>query len=613
MLVKLKQVIMFDDSQIFLFFILNIVTILIFGLVYFLTKEFLRIKENKISFSGSMILGSIIGFLILLVYLFVSMQFSIITATPRGHLNLNYNSIYLTPSLMIIIIFSTMLKNKILFPMLLFQVFGYLISINWEFDFDEAYAWKRIFFTLINYFLVLVVFYLLNIKDNLIKNNGVLNLTINLITFISITFLIRLIFFFSIGYINEGDSWILIFISTFYISLFAFFQSLIIFLVEKIYDNFSKLETFSTRDDISYYKMSLAKNKLRNIIDEKKINKGILILFNIKTTDNDKNKISNVLQKIKISTENEYDNPFFFKVNVNHYGIFFELTDNFDLSKSILNNKTENKDSNDELYSLTKIIERIIKEEKVQIIASGSIYGIHSYSIYDLIEYCMFLMSPLIEREKTSPLIIYDFKRVKKRLNESSKVSNLPVESENSNVSFVRGIYDKDDLFYPSINLKWRSENSNVNIEKLLENEIIKKYELELLLRHTSYQTIRQFKNKKGTLLIYYSSYYLSSSFFNINEFYKKTKRYISPEKLVIGLVINKDLRNDNLKENIKKLSLLGFRFALINPFTATQADHNFLNPDFILDPSLEENPLKIKKRKLNLKTNAVILNSNIT
>ncbi len=583
---------------------------LIVGVVYFVTKELYRIRGGNIGKVGISIIGILIGVLLLAVFFAVSAVViggHVIVETPIFNQGI-YNTVYLTPTIIIIVMFVTMVDRRLVFPLFIFQIIAMIILYNKiEITSTETY-WASIMFNLISY-VMLAVFLYFAPTIKFIKKNGV-KIAVGVTTTLLTLAFMHLVFFLTVS--STMPSWFdsamqasIISINIGYLLVYSIIQAIVILLIEKIYSNFNALETFSTKDDVSYYKMSLAQNSLIKMIDEEKINIGALVLFQIKA-DNETNE-SKILEKIRIHTEDKFKNTFYFKASASYYGAFFELSDGYELNISLQNNKKAERTEDDELWPITNELQAIEKAENAQIIATSSIYGIQSYSISELIEHARFLMSPIIQRANTNPLIVYDYKRVKERLNETAQVRNLPVDAENINVSFLRGL-SSEEIYYPLIMFK----NDEKSLADVISENNINHEEREILFRHSAYQTIRKFNKKTGHLVLYYSITYLDSESFNPTDFAKKVERYIDIDRIIIGLNTSMSDMGKIFKKNVEELRELGIRFAIINPKTVKQKEHDTLNPEFILDPITDANPLKITEYKLEINTNATLLNPNL-
>ncbi len=611
------------DANLWLFIMWNLLAIILVGIVYFVVKEAYRIRGGTLGKLGILVVGSFIGIIVALIHIYLSMEFYmtheswILSNDVDAYLI--YNGVLLSPSIIIIIMFVTYTDRRLLMPLFAFQVIALLIRIPKPSDnaeIEQTILFTSLLFELIEYSILAILLYFIPSID-FIKKNAV-KIFISLTLYILVMFVMQMIFHETIsgidvsGGFGQGSDWIkladwisLQTISIAYLISFALIQLIFIYAVEKVYSNFSALETFSTQDDVSYYKMSLAQNKLIKIIDEKKIKFGLIALFQIKT-DDDKLR-SRTLERIRINTETKYKTTFFFKASAIYHGAFYELPDEFELDKVLKNNKNSERSEDDVLYEISRELKRISIEEDINIAASGSIYGLHSNSLPDLIEHARFLMSPIVSRANSNQIIIYDFKRVKERLNETNQVRNLPVDIEGMNISYLRGV-SNEEIFYPNIFF----ENNEEKLSDITKGDTLNHEQKNILLRHIAYQTLRKFEHKDSNLMFFYPLEYLSSNDFKIKDFIKKINRYIIENKVIIGIDTSLGEFGDSFDVNVKLLREKGIRFAIVNPRTVTQEEHDKINPDFIVDPDVDKNPLKIKQEKLKINTNARILNPNL-
>ncbi len=598
------------NTDILPFILWNLLVILLVGAIYFVTKEIYRIRGGRIGKLGIIAIGTFIGISIALIHNYLGMEVFLEGGTLLNKVDsfVIYNGVLLSPTIIIIIMFVVVTDSRLVFPLLFFQFIALWIKLPiGQPGVEQSVVISYILFQVIEYAIITIILYFVP-TINFIKKNGI-KVIISIILYLITTLIINAIFQATVSgkplEVTTADFIALQSILLGYFVAYSVFQLSLVLLVEKLYSNFSALETFSTKDDISYYKMSLAQNRLIKMIDEEKINLGLVVLFQIKAND-DESK-SRVLEKIRVNTESKYRHTFFFKASAAFYGAFYELSNEFKLDVSLKNNKVSERTEDDELYHITDEIRKISIEEDAQILASGSIYGLQSYSITELIEHARFLMSPIVSRANSNPLIIYDFKRVKERLNETTKVRNLPVDIENMSISYLRGL-SSEEIFYPMITFK-DDENTLTDV---INDASLDQEQKNILLRHTAYQSMRRFDKAKGYLVIYYPLSFFSSEEFKLKDFLKKISRYISEDRLIVGFNTSVGKPGKLFNENISQLRDLGMRVAITNPETITQEDHDTLDPDFIIDPNTDKNPLKIKKIEIKIKTNARLLNSNL-
>ncbi len=590
----------------------NILVILIASIIYFLLKEFYRVKSGRISNITIVFSGTLIGILLLVTYLFVDYTYSIsINSKSMADWSLNNDHLHLEtilqPSMIFLLIYGIYVDKRLVFPISFFLFIGYIIRFPKHQTLNDFSVWLQFVFSFINLIVLSSLIYFTE-SAGLIKNNG------SRLLFIFLMWMILLMIFrisFQISFTPPtangaiiGQVSQIIAVEIAYLSIFMFVQGEIIFFISRIYANFNKMVAFSTQDDISYYRISLSQNKLNELIDEKKITIGALIMFDIKSDANIKSKI---LDKIRNETKNTYKETFFFRASSNYYGAFYSLPENLELNPIIKNNKLEKRTKDDSLKPLADIFSKIeIESEKnVKINSVCSIYGIHSNDINELIDLNKFLMSPIVNRSNSNNIVVYDFKRIKSRLKERNNVGDLFHGIEDISIDFSRGV-SSENIYYPIISFK---KNKDKYLTKIVEKNKNEK-DNELLFRYSAYQSLRKFK-KDSSLIIYYSSMTLERSKFNIEDFVKKIERYLPINKVIIGVSICKNIKNKKtFEKNIKNLEKKGFRFALVNPMDVTQESHDILMPKYLLDVEEDEKVLKIKEKKLKIKTQAIRLNT---
>lgn len=608
------------------FILFTLLTLIIVSAFYFLIKESYRIKGGTVSKVGFGITIAITGILVLGVQIYMTKE---LFFTHDGGLftsdindNLLYNGIFLTPTIIIVFIFTIFLDKKLTIPLFIFLIIGQYYSVIYDnfHQIDESPAtgdWLYLFYSIIEYILCILALFFVD-RFNFIKKNG-FKFIILIVFYIVIHFAISFFYQITIFDLLDSDKVDLInedwftfanltalkSIESTYVILCSVFVLILVLLVDKLYNNFSALETFSTKDDISYYKMSLSQDNLVKMIDDNKINFGSLVLFRIDSESDSKK--SNVLNKIRLYTEYKYENSFFFKVSAQFYGAFYSLSEHYNLSESLDNNKEDKRTERDELKDIADELDKISEEEFVDISATCSIYGIHSYSIPELIDQAKFLMSPIVHRSNQNTIIVYDFKRVKERLNETAQVRGLMIDADTLSISFTRAL-SSEGIFYPNISFK----GEKVSLFDVIDGENVSEDQIDTLLRFTSYQTLRHFKNDKNKLIIYYSGIHMDSILFRLKDFEKKVSRHIDAKKLILGIDTSLTSMGKEFQKNLKELRKFGIKVAAINPQSIDQEQADLLKPDYILDPNTNVNPLRIKKHKLKIKTDALIISPNI-
>lgn len=589
-----------DEWQLFL--IANIVSIPLFSIAYFFLKETSRIWGGSFSKKGIIVIGTITGLFICLLSIYTSMYIFYNSGT---NISAGINYFIISPSLFMILIVCWMINYKLSIPLMMIQLFFFLFFFPWEQI--NTILENNVLFTLIIqlifYLTVFIVFYFIKTKENFTKNNGYKIIT----PFIILLFLIMIksiILYILLPGEQNNILWVLPIMITYYIIFFGL-QISVVLLIEKLYLNFSKLETFAVKDDVSFYKMALAQKKLSYILDDNKISMGAVVLFDVKSQD----KIirDNCLRVIKEETENKYNLTFYFKATNNQYGAFFELSEEFDLKETIYNNNEKQRSEKDELNNIFIAVDKSSRINGIKIKATSSIYGVHSNSLNELIKHCLFLLTPIVSRANTNSLIVYDFSRVKNRLKERINVLNLPFLIDEMNISFVKGI-GKENIYYSDIN--FNINGKNVPIGSFIKESEIK--ESEMILRYTSYQSLRKFKKENSSLIINYHLKTLSSIDFSTIKFIKKIEEQIGSKLIIIGFYSIDCKITKVLLKNLEDLRSAGFKFAFTKPSNFNQEINNLILPSYIIDGEITYNPFKTHNEEINFKTEAIFLSKNI-
>ena len=592
-------------SEIASFIIYNILVILFGSITYFIMKEAVRVSDGKLSKVGFIISSTVLGAEIMLVFLLGGLYYDIPSDIANKDLK-----VWLNPFLIYLIIFSLAIDKRLFFPLVLFLIFGDLIANKGDIFYGintKSFSTNLVFEIILYSFLAMMVLFPIKGRK---KINNFLSTWIIFVLFIVMEIVFQNI---ENSLVQDKESFSKLIqvylVKASYLILILVLQQIIIYFIERIYKNFSQLETFSIKDDISYYKMSLATKELRKIIYNEKIETGALLLLEIKTKD--KEKISKILEYIKEKSSELYKDSFYFKATSNYYGIFLPLNNLNNLQIILDGNRKVNRVPEDPLGDFDNVIFQAEEEYDIKMNIGGSLYGIQSYDIDELMEFSKFLFSPTVMDRNKSRIIVYDFKRIKDRLKERISVSNLPINISKLDISFLKGI-SSEEIFYPSLVFEENlisSENKKATISELIKGKISVD-EKNFILRHSAYQTLRHFDKLDSSIVIFYSADYLGSDDFKIINFIQKINRYNKNENVIIGLFLSKN-SNKQLIKNIKELRNKGFRFALINPSWSTQAHLNEYKPDYLIELS-DKKLLDMEPKKLNLKTNAISLNFNL-
>ncbi|BDV03307.1 MAG: hypothetical protein HPPSJP_0280 [Candidatus Hepatoplasma scabrum] len=429
-------------------------------------------------------------------------------------------------------------------------------------DFNPIYLLPLI----ANFALVLII----NLREiSIFSNLKNYFLTVSLIFIYIFLLFIFAIFFFFILDTNDFfsnpplDFFILLISEIFY----YYFLYLLIFFailgVDSIYNNFFKLETFSTQNEVSYFKITLAQDYLKRYIFENNYKYGFLVLFDIDNNFLLRNDINFILEHLKLKIQKNYQNAFFLKIDSRYYSVFLPFKrSEIDLELIYQNNQL-NTHKNDYFSDLEKILSKIkINDKNIQ--AAVSIYGLDSYDLNHLIYDSSYLLNPLIKNNDTI-VNVYDFRKITDRLIRNSQSQYLIKMIKNYDINYVRA-NTKLKIYYPIIYIhdyKYKKINFYdwLKIKKFSQSEQI------ILERYFANKVIENSKNYHfDKLVLNYPLKYLLNSNFDKNKFLNNIKAKIDFNKIIIGVFIDQKIKESyNLKKLKDNFAQLGIEFAILN------------------------------------------------
>lgn len=542
-------------------------------LIYFLVKEYLRIKNNNFTFKELFITGFfIVGFLIL-NEIFI-----------RDFLVSNYS---VSISLVIIPIFILFINRNYFLISLGATATGYIV---WFLDNTQL----ENLIPLIEITLVSIIVYLLSFNKTFLSQNYGTKL---FVTFWIIIITNSLTTIFSFIWINI-ISFTAIYYSLLYYGLSFLFIALSILVIEKIYTQFNENESFTMVDSISYYKLSLAKEELMSIIQTSNYSYGALVLFDLRKHTLGDKKLELILMKLRVSIIQKYLDAFFFRASTNFYAVFIPMKEkDIDMELMIKNNKT-NKVCKTYLYNLEKIlIKNSNKREKI--LGFVSLYGINSNDINELIDQAEFLSTPKIIKNNFSYLILYDYRRLHKAFKIKAELQSLSKYTGDFKISYVKSVFD-DKIFYPII--EYSKEKKIFNYRK----RELTNYQHQLLIRFFAHKIILNFDYwNNSKIVVHFLISIVSQSTFDAKEFIKKIKVYGNINNVI--LTFEKDKLNNQFKKNISFLKEKGIKTALILKQNTTNKYLNSFKPDYVLQDFyfekrniLYKKPIKRKVKFIN-------------
>ncbi|NQX83406.1 MAG: hypothetical protein HRS50_01665, partial [Mycoplasmataceae bacterium] len=162
---------MLEQTQIFQFILINLLSIFIIGIIYFVLKEFSRIWGKKFSNIVVLSFGVLLGIFVMIIYTFVSMEVIINFSESKGNQEFGRKLAWLSPSILVVILFATHFDWRLIFPLMFFQIVAFLITINFLI-LQTAKDWIPIIFELLQYILILLSICFLTTENRLVKKTN---------------------------------------------------------------------------------------------------------------------------------------------------------------------------------------------------------------------------------------------------------------------------------------------------------------------------------------------------------------------------------------------------------------------------------------------------------
>ncbi len=358
-------------------------------------------------------------------------------------------------------------------------------------------------------------------------------------------FNILILYFKNFNNVNDFNYYLTIFLPfIFYLTTFSFFL-VFLFIFQVIHTNISSLEKFSIKDNISFYKIALYKEKLINYIKDNNIEIGALVIFEI-TKEVQKNIDKEfILEFFRQEIEKKYDNAIFLRFYSKKYAFFIPLKKNeVDLNTIYGNNFRINR-SKDVFTNISEVVESIEFNQK-KINLGIALYGIHSYNIDELSFNANFVLNKNILKNDRY-LSVYDYRLNFQTIKEKEIIERFLADE--MYFSFFKTIEDSE-TYYIEYRNKFTKEIVNFNF---FNNE-----EKKIIMRYLAIQSIKEFysKRKNKKLIINYSTDFVNEEKVNIKRFIEKLNKYSNAEDILIGLEIKDDFEfKENFYDNLKEFN----------------------------------------------------------
>lgn len=554
------------NLSIIAFIFLNLLSVLIIFVIYFAIKEYSRIKNNQFS-----PLALIIIFLFLLPIVFIFEYFFSY-----------YNNLYYLSLIPILIVFfSFYFDNRfsyLLFIIFLFTWFFKVANLEEGSNFNPIYILPLI----ANLALVLII----NLREISIFNNFKnYFLTLSLLfIYVLILFLFSIFFFFildSNDYFSNPplDFFILLISEIAYYYFLYLFILFAIFGVDSIYNNFFKLETFTTQNEVSYFKITLAQDYLKRYIFENNYKYGFLVLFDINSKFLLENDVNFILEHLRFKIQEKYENAFFLKIDSKYYSVFLPFRRNEVNLELIHQNNQKNIHTNDYLGDFEKILSKIkINNKNLQAVAS--IYGLDSYNLNNLIYDATYLLNPVIKNDDNI-VNVYDFRKIKDRLVKNNQSRYLIEMIENYDINYIRA-KTKAKIYYPIIYI-FDQKNRKIELYKWMKESKFNRKEEIIIERYFANQIIKNSKNYQfDKLILNYPLRYLVNNNLDKKYFIENLKSKIDFNKIIIGVFVDEKLKENNNLINLKDdFNKLGIEFAILDLENLNDDFYNILKPSW--------------------------------
>ncbi len=558
----------------------NLLLIMVFTTIYFLVRESYRISGDKLSIKQILIIGIIIGIIAMLTEMFIPVWY------PTGN-----SAQFITIIPLYIIIFTIMFDSRFAILMGFFALLGIFLRIPLHLGDvslitgDPIVAFGIIKHSILEFINIISVIIIVIISQtfNLFKNiNKQPKKIIYIFAIWMIIFEILIILVYGLVQTIHGEFVAKAIVSPFFFYLFYFvvifiFQYVLVSLIETIYTNSDILKTFSTLDDVSYYKLSLSQQEIRKNIVTNNITMGLMILFYLDEVPEFRKE--EILVDIRTQFTKFNKNAIFFKATSKSYATFIPMKLKFkSLNLVYQNNGLANRTGDDPLFIVDQIINQF-NHLNYSIKSGISIYGIHSNNIVDLISKAEIILAESSRTNNQTKTIVYDYRRIHDNLINNAKIANL------SNI-----ISNRKDSFIPSINFKdyyyvlhyFKIKDKHFYLDQILKN--LNHNDAIILQRFLAYQTLRSFKNKKfSKLILAYPADYLGNKDFDVENTIRRIAKQVPLNKVIMEFDSNLITCSPEVKDVLEKLRTSGIEFSISDAEKANPKNALFINPNYYM------------------------------
>ncbi|QHX36330.1 EAL domain-containing protein [Spiroplasma sp. BIUS-1] len=369
--------------------------------------------------------------------------------------------------------------------------------------------------------------------------------------------------------------------------------------INQIYLHALKLQNIVTYDNTYYLNFSSAHEQILNKIQEEKIKHGIYLTYFISNFEKFESKVNFQIKDEVVNSISEqsynlikenFPNSIFFKPNYKTFGAFipFDLYEEFSQS----NNKYLEVIKNIFLQMNTEFK---IENYKISIKLKSvcSYYGLHSNNLDKLLEYNRHVENDFLLTYQEKNIVVNPMEIIKEKNQNKKMLSLNEVTNLNQFATLFEPIYSSKTKDFESYFLNGMVEGIEINSDLFEEQKkLISDMGLEsLFLRYISFQSLKKLSKQNNfvrekDMFINYTSEYISSEDFEVNEFILKLKNLkIDLSKLILNFDINNEVDNQKqLEKNIDLLKKESIRISVSN-FGSLKTDFALLScykPEFI-------------------------------
>ncbi|AHI53485.1 hypothetical protein SSABA_v1c00730 [Spiroplasma sabaudiense Ar-1343] len=383
--------------------------------------------------------------------------------------------------------------------------------------------------------------------------------------------------------------------------------------IDSVYKHALKLRNIIAYDQNRYVLETGANAAITEYISKNKISYGLFVNYYIGGFDKFEKKVSGrvrdyIVQNISGQAIKKFqdlnDKTLFFKSSFKLFGAFIPLEE-IEINKvqiAIKNNQSLIRSGDDILLGVQDAISKIVTDFKidnhlisVKLLASASIYGIHSNDIEQLQTFNRYLESAVVRGKNVNKILLIDPIEFNFQKNQNRKLLALnEIVDLNQCSNSFEPIFSRDNNNLIGFHL-----NNQINLVNITDNankktlETINEAGLESLFnRFLSFENLKSIRQHKVTIVnkkvfINYDQWIVSSEDFSIKQLVKKINSFqLKDIEIVFVFDIRKEISAySTLEENINLIKKNKIQIALEH-FGSKNTNYELISryqPDFVI------------------------------